>query len=314
MHDVSEPEPADDGYVVEARAAGLNYADVVQRRGLYTKDPQLPCEIGTEAAGVVVARGPNAAEFEMGDTVCVARLARSGCYAERIAVGPTEALPPPAGLSFEELGGFSNTFATAWYVLTENARVRPGESVLIQAAAGGVGTAAIALARSLGCSPVLGTAGGPEKCAWVEGLGADACIDYTSSDFRDAVREHTGGAGVDVVLESVGGEVFERSLDVLAPLGRIVVIGFSSIDDDYAARIQRIHPLTVLNRSIAIAGLNVANLDYPARRDTWRALVKHVEEHGLRPEIGHLFPLAEAPAAHRALESRATRGKVLLTF
>ncbi len=314
VRDVPKPVPAADGYVVEARAAGLNYADVVERRGLYTKNPTLPCDIGKEASGVIAARGKEATEFEVGDTVCVARLVNSGCYAEFIPASSTEVLPPPAGFSFDELAAFPNTFATAWYVLTENARVRPGESVLIQAAAGGVGTATVALARSLGCSPILGTAGGPEKCAWVESLGADACIDYTAVDFRDAVREHTGGRGVDVVLESVGGEVFDRSLELLAPLGRIVVIGFSSIDGDYAERIQRVHPLTVFHRSISLAGLNVANLDYAARRDTWHALVAHVEEHGLRPEIGHRFALEEAPAAHRALESRATRGKVLLTL
>lgn len=312
VRDAPEPEPAPDGYVVQVHAAGLNFADVVERRGHYSKDPTLPCEMGKEASGVVVARGPEATEFAVGDTVCVAKLARGGCYAERVAAGSTEVLPPPRGLAFEELAAFPNTFATAWYALHELARVRAGESVLIQAAAGGVGTSAIALARSLGCGPVLATAGGAEKCAFVERLGADACIDYRATDFREGVRELTEGRGVDFVLESVGGEVFERSLEVLAPLGRMVLIGFTSVHGDYRERIQQVHPLSLFHRSIAIAGLNVANLDYPARRETWRELVGHIEAHELRPVVGHRYPLEEAPAAHAALESRTTRGKVLL--
>lgn len=311
LAELDSPELPRDGYLVEVKACGVNFADVVERRGEYRKDQQLPYDLGKEAAGVVVERGPEATEFALGDRVIVIHF-EGGCYAERVAARPDQVLPAPAHLDFDELAAMPIIYATAWYAMHELARVRPGESVLIQAAAGAVGAAAIQLARSHGCTPILGTAGGPEKAAFVEELGADRGIDYRTHDFRKAVAGATDGVGVDYVLESVGGEVFERSLEVMAPMGRMVIIGFSSIRGDYAKAIKRIHPLSLFHRSTAIAGLNIENLRFASRRDVWGRMLRHVESEGLRPVIGHRFPLADAAAAHRALESRATRGKVLL--
>lgn len=311
VRDHPEPTLPDDGYLVEVKAAGINYADVVERRGRYRKDQQLPFEVGKEAGGIVLERGPRAAEFEVGERVVVVRL-KGGCYAERVAVGPTEILPAPPELTFEELAALPICYATAWYGMMEIARVRPGESVLVQAAAGGVGTAALHLARAYGCAPILGTAGGPAKCAWSVDAGADVCVDYLQDDFLPLVRDRTDGRGVDYVLESVGGEVFDKSLEALAPMGRLVLIGFSSIDSDYAERIRRVHPLTVFHRSISLAGLNVHNLDFPSRRKPWHELCSFVTEHGIRPRVGLSFPLEEAPAAHAALEERRSTGKVVL--
>lgn len=311
VRDLPEPEPPEDGWVVEIKAAAINFADVVERRGRYAKDQTLPFDMGKEAAGVIVAAGPSATGFAVGDDVIVIRFA-GGCYAERVAVSPGQVLRGPRGFDFEQLAAFAILFATAWYAQHEIARVRDGESVLIQAAAGGVGSTAVALARSAGCRPVIGTAGGPEKCAWVEGLGADACVDYGRADFRETVRELTDGRGIDYCLESVGGEVFDHSFEVLAPMGRVVIIGFSAIDGDYANRLARVHSLKVFHRSLVFSGLNVQNLDFPRRADVWGRLVAHVEQHGLAPEVGARFPLDEAPAAHAALEGRRTRGKVLL--
>jgi NADPH2:quinone reductase len=264
---------------------------------------------------VVVERGPDATDFAVGDRVIVIKFS-GGCSAERVAASPRMLLSAPAALDFEQLAAFPIVFGTAWYALHEIARVRPGESVLIQAAAGGVGTAAIQLARSHGCKPILGTAGGPEKTRLVESLGASAAIDYRAEgeagDFRPAVLEATGGRGVDFVLESVGGDVFQRSLEVLAPMGRMVVIGFSSIREDYKQAVPKVHPLSLFHRSTMISGLNVENLDIPTRRDVWARLVRHVDQHDLRPVIGHRFPLEQAAEAHAALEGRRTHGKVLL--
>jgi len=314
--DHPEPDCPADGWIVEIKAASINFADIVSRRGLYERDQKLPYEVGKEAAGVVVAKGPHAAAradggHDLGDRVVVIRFA-GGCYAERVAAGPGMLLPGPDDYDFDELAAFGIIFATAWYGMNELARVRAGESVLIQAAAGGVGTAAVALAKAHGCGPIIGTASGPEKCAWVEELGADACVDYTQADFRETVRELTGGRGVDYCLESVGGEVFEHSFASLAELGRIVIIGFSAIDSDYKRRIAPVHPLKVFLASTAMMGLNVQNLDFPRRRDVWNRMVAYLERTHLRPEIGARFSLEDAPAAHAALESRKTRGKVLL--
>ncbi len=311
VREAPDPCPHDDEYVVRLEACGINYADVVERRGRYCKDQSLPFEIGKEGAGVVIERGCAAREFAVGDRVIALRL-RGGCYADRVVLGRNEILSMPAHLDFDEGAAFAICYATAWYGMNEVARLRPGESVLIQAAAGGVGTAAIQLANRHGARPVFGTAGGSSKCELVERIGADACFDYTRVDFLDEVRARTGGRGVDYVLESVGGEVFTKSLAALADLGRIVVIGFTSIDSDYKNRIERVHPLTIFHRSIGLAGLNVHNLDFPARRDEWGRLVRFCEEHDVRPVIGARFPLEEAPSAHAALEERTSVGKVLL--
>ncbi|HZL99818.1 MAG TPA: zinc-binding dehydrogenase, partial [Planctomycetota bacterium] len=169
-----------------------------------------------------------------------------------------------------------------------------------------------ALARSHGMQPVIGAAGSADKCAFVREHGADASIDYGREDLRERVLALTGGRGVDYVLESVGGEALERCLAALAPMGRLVTIGFSSVDDGHADAIKRIHPISLFQRSISIGGLNVNNLRIAGRAAEWAALVAHVERHGLRPVIGQSWPLAEAAAAHAALEGRRTRGKVLL--
>lgn len=308
--DHPEPECPEDGWIVEVGAASINYADVVSRRGLYSKDQQLPFEVGKEAAGTIVAAGPSARGFELGEQVIVIKF-EGGCYAERVAARPGQLLRGPTGYDVRQLAAFGILFATAWFGQNEIARVRSGESVLIQAAAGGVGSTAVTLARSFDCGPVIGTAGDAEKCAWVESLGADACVNYREDDFREVVRELTGGRGVDYCLESVGGDVARASMEVLAEMGRMVIIGFSSISSDYK-KVERVHPLTVFHRSLSYCGLNVQNLDFPRHTAVWGRLVDHVEEHGLAPEIGAEFPLEQGAAAHAALESRQTRGKVLL--
>ncbi|HEX9795119.1 MAG TPA: zinc-binding dehydrogenase [Planctomycetota bacterium] len=306
-----DPPLAEGGYRIEARAIALNFADTLERQGRYGRDQAVPMEMGKEAAGVVVERGPAARRFEIGAPVIVIKFG-NGCYAERIVAAESEVLEPPAGFSFPEMAAFGTAFGTAWFALTEVARVRPGESALVQAAAGGLGGATVLLARSLGLDPVIGSAGGPGKCAYVEALGATRCVDYRSADFRAAVRELTGGRGVDFVLESVGGEVYERSLEVVAPLGRLVVLGFSSVAEDPAGSTPRIHPLSVFHRSLCLCGLNVHNLRFHERRSVWAALVAHVEQHGLRPPVGLELPFADVAAGHAALEGRRTTGKVIL--
>ncbi|HBF23898.1 MAG TPA: hypothetical protein DDW23_08820 [Planctomycetes bacterium] len=313
LHWVDYPDPIcpEDGWVVETRAIGLNFAEVVERRGQYRRDQKTPYEMGKEASGIICEKGPSAEGFEVGDAVIVVKF-NNGCYGEKISAVPGQVLLPPEGFSFAEMSSFANTWATAWLALEEMGRVRPGESALIQAAAGGVGTAAVLLARSLGMAPIIGTAGTHEKCRLVESLGASRCVDYTSEDFRGTVTEITKGRGVDWCLESVGGEVYERSLESLGPTGRLVLIGFSSLSGDYSEQIPRLHPLTLFHRSISVSGLNVDKLDYPTLEGCWDSLVKHVNHHGLRPVIGPSFSFSDIVAAHTALESRNSTGKVVL--
>jgi NADPH2:quinone reductase len=312
IRELPDPTAPVDGYVVEVRAAGVNFADVVERRGLYKRNQQVPHRLGKEAAGIVVERGPLATEFAVGDPVIVVKF-DNGCYADRVAAEAHEVLRAPRGLSFIELAAFGTTFATAWWAMHEVARVRPADSVLVQAAGGGVGTAAIALARTHGCGPIIGTAGSLAKCDAVTKLGADICVDYSTTDFRQTVRAWTGDRGVDYCLESVGGETYQRSLEVMGPAGHLVVIGFSSIASDYANAVPRLHPLTVFHRSFSVGGLNIDNLAFHRRRDIWDRLIDHVEGHSIRPLVGQVYPLAQTAEAHRALESRQTTGKVVLT-
>ena len=313
FRDLPDPTPPPGGYVVQVIASAVNYADVVERRGQYKKSQQLPARMGKEAAGVVVARDDDAVEFDVGDPVIVVRFA-NGCYAEQVAAEGHEVLRPPRGLSFVEMAAFGTAFATAWYAMHEIARVRPGDSALIQAAAGGVGSAAVTLARTSGCAPVIGTAGGAAKCSQARAVGADACIDYLADDFRPAVLDLTHDTGVDYCLESVGGETYTRSLDVVAPMGHLVIIGFSGIGADYANEIPRLHPLTVFHRSISVGGLNVDNLSFTRRRDRWDRLVAHAEEHAIRPLVGQVHPFERIGDAHTALETRQSTGKVVLVL
>ena len=311
IQNLPDPTPPPGGYVVQVVASSINYADVVERRGLYKKDQKLPSRLGKEGAGVVVARDCDAVQFEVGDPVIIVAPS-GGCYAERVAVEAYEVLQPPSGFSFVEMASFAIAYSTAWYGMFQIANVRRGEAVLIQAAAGGLGTAAIDLARSSGCGLVIGTAGGPAKCALAERRGADACIDYTAVDFRPTVLELTRDEGVDYCLESVGGETYSRSLDVIAPLGHMVIVGFSSVGADYAREIHRLHPLTVFQRSISVGGLNLENLAFMRRRDIWNELVAHVEEHAIHPLVTQAYPFDQIREAHEALETRQTTGKVAL--
>ncbi len=312
--DVDDPLPPAGGYVVELRAIGINFAELVERRGLYRKDQRLPYEMGKEAAGVIVARGPEARGYELGQRVIVIRF-EGGCYAERVAAEDRHLLPMPEHLDFEQGAAFAISYATAWYAQEELARVRPGESVLIQAAAGATGSAAVRLALARGCGPVIGAVGSAAKAEVVLGLGAMGCAVENGPGrtcFASLVAEATDGRGADYCLESIGGEVFERSLRALGPMGRLVLIGFSSIERDHSEAIKRVHPLQIFLRSWGLFGLNVENLDFPSRKDIWGKLVSFAEQHRLEPLLGPRFPLEEAARAHAAIESRGTTGKVIL--
>jgi NADPH2:quinone reductase len=310
---VAEPHPPVGGCVVELAAIGINFAELVERRGLYRKDQRLPYELGKEAAGRIVDVHPDAHGLSVGQRVIVLRF-RGGCYAERVAAEVHELLPIPEHLDFEEAAAFAIAFATAWYAAVELARVRPGESALIQSAAGSTGCAAVQLARALGADPIIGAVGNAAKRDVVLEHGAHACAaEHGGEDFATLVgRLCAGRGGVDYVLESVGGPTFEKSLALLAPLGRLVTIGFSSIVRDHAEQVKRVHPLQLFKRSWGLFGLNVENIDFVRRRATYDEIVRFAERHELRPHVGARFPLADAVAAHTAIESRATTGKVVL--
>ena len=291
---VDAPEPEGE-VVVEVKAAGLNYADLMQREGMYLGGPKPPYVPGGEAAGVVV-RGA----LPAGTRVMV--MAKGGCYAERVAVRAYQCIPLPDAIDFVHGAAFPVTFLTAYHALVTVARAQPGEVVLVHAAAGGVGTAAVQIAKLLGLR-VIATASSEEKRARVRALGADVVVDYDG--FEVATREQ-GGASI--VLESVGGDVFRKSLPLLQPLGRLVLYGIATKQG------VPIDPLKLLFGSRAVMGLHLDAIFQ--RRDllasSLQLLVDHVVARRLAISVGHTFPLADARAAHDLVASRASSGKVVL--
>jgi NADPH2:quinone reductase len=258
--------------------------DVLVRRGDYPQPPPLPAVLGGEVAGEV-------------DGARVMAVPRSGGYAELAAADWT--VPLPAGASFAEGAAFLMTFLTAWIPLRRQARIEPRSTVLVHAGAGGVGSAAIQIARHLGAR-VVATAGSEEKRAFALELGAEEAYGY--DDFAEAVR-------ADVILDPVGGEVFERSLKALAPLGTLIAIGYAG------GMWTDINPALVVGRNASVAGFYLGRLMRLAPdlvRQSIAEVVALWEQGAVRPIVGAEFPLEEAAAAHRLIEDRQHVGKVVL--
>ena len=307
--EVEAPTPGPDEVLIKVEVAGVNYADTATRRGMVFGPHRatFPITPGFEVAGVVAALGEGVEGPAEGARV-VAVLG-SGGYAE-YAVAPTgmvvevpEGVDLPSATAALLVQGI-----TAYGVLHDAAGLREGESVLVQAAAGGVGSLAVQLARLAGASTVVGTAGSAEKRELVSSLlGADRVVDYGREGWTDEVLEATGGSGVDVVLESVGGEAGAASFGCLAPLGRMVMFG--------AASGRPMPPPDLMQMNVK--GLTLSGFGGPwLRPGRAQAARKEISAHlvtgDLRPVLSRSFPLAEAAEAHRAVEERRTTGKVVL--
>ena len=300
LREVAEPEPAAGEVVLALRACGLNYSDLVQREGLYPGGPRPPYVPGAEASGIVIGRSPDVTTLELGARVMV--VGRHGLQAERVAVPATRCFAPPEAMSDAEAAGFPVSFLTAYHALTTVAHARPGEVVVIHAAAGGLGTAAVQIAKLLGLH-VIATTSTDAKRARVRALGADQVVDYDG--FEAAARAHGGAA---IVIESIGGDVQRQSLQILAPLGRLVMVGVTG------KQARPIDPIKLIFKSHAILGLHLeailgqAELVGPAI--AW--LLAHVRTGALVIQIGHTLPLAEVRVAHELLASRQSYGKIVL--
>jgi len=312
--------------VVEVEAVGINYAEVLSRRGLYGWAPRLPYVIGMEACGLIAEVGAGVEERRVGERVIVG--AQSGCYAERIVVPAAQALPVLPGYSLEENAAFAVNYLTAWVSLMEMARLRPTDRVLITAAAGGVGTAAVQLAKAFGCT-VYAAAGSEAKLGTLRDLGADLAISYGEPGFADKVRAAvdadgtTAPPGLDVVLEVVGGHVFRDSLDLLAPFGRVVVAGFASYQLRWWNplswwRTWRDAPradvagLAVASRGVLACHIGYLLKDAERMSRLWSDLTAFVAEHAIRPVVGATFEFDDIAEAHRLMESRRSTGKIIV--
>lgn len=307
--EVPDPVPGPGEVLVAVGAAGINRADVLQRRGHYPPPPGAPDILGLEAAGEVVALGPEVEDVAVGDRVC-AILPGGGC-AELVTLPAQTAMPWPQGLDAVGAAAVPEVFTTAYDNLVNRGSLGRGETVLLHGGSSGVGTAAIQLARRMGCR-VLVTAGSDEKLAACADLGADAGINYRDEDFPERVRDLTDGRGVDVVLDIIGGDYLEGNLRCLATEGRLVIIGLMG-----GARAD-IDLGRLLTRRLTVTASTLRARPVEAKAALARQLVAEVwpgfADGSLRPVVDTVLPLEEVADAHRRMESSEHVGKIVLTM
>jgi NADPH:quinone reductase len=305
LEDVETPTPAQGEILIKVAAAGVNYADLAQRQGAYLTRTRTPMTMGFEVAGTIAARGPGVSAPPVGTRV-IAFV--EGGYAEYAIASASTIIPIPENLDFTHAAAFAVQGLTAYQTLRESGRLQPGESVLVQAAAGGVGTLAIQLARLMGAGKVIGTASNEQKLDLVRRLGADAAINYTQNDWVEQVKQATGGPGVDVVLEVVGGPISEECLQCLAPFGRMVVIGAAS------GQLVQFSGIQLMYKNLSVVGYWLSS--WLSRPDRIVAatieLMQYLATGNLHIIVGQTYPLADAAEAHRAIAERTTTGKVVL--
>jgi NADPH2:quinone reductase len=301
-----EPELFPGALAVDIKAAGCNFFDILMVQGRYQAKPPLPFVPGAELAGVVSAVGAEVEGFRPGDRVLAS--VPTGAFATHAVVPARSAWRMPDTMTFEEGAAFPIVYPTSYAALVLRAQLRAGETLLVHAAAGGVGLAAVQIGKALGAR-VLATAGGAEKLEVARRAGADVCIDYGDATWPDQVKAATGGRGADVIYDSVGGDVLDQSLKCIAWNGRLLVIGFAG------GRIPEIKANRILLKNIAVVGLHwgAYATHEPARvPEVMAALFRLFEAAAIRPVIGARFPLDRVADALTALGSRRTHGKVVL--
>ena len=305
--DRPKPAPATGEVLVKVAAAGVNRPDVMQRMGHYPPPPGITDIPGLEVAGVIEQVGEGVRDWQVGDRVCA--LVAGGGYAEYCVAPAPQCLPIPSKMDFVHAAAIPETFFTVWTNVFERGRLKPGESILIHGGSSGIGTTAIQLARALG-SRVFVTAGSAEKCVECERLGAERAINYRETDFVAAIKEATGGKGVDVVLDMIGGDYVPRNMDALAMDGRMVSIAVMG-----GVKAQ-INILTMMQRRLTLTGSTLRTRPVAEKGAIAAALKMHVwpllEAGTLSPLIHATFPLRDAAAAHVVMESGAHIGKLVL--
>jgi NADPH2:quinone reductase len=301
------PLPSDDEVLIKVSAAGVNRPDLIQRMGLYPPPPGASDIPGLEISGTIKAVGKAAGPWRVGDLVCA--LVTGGGYAEYCTASASLCLPVPAGLDMIAAAALPETFFTVWSNVFDRGSLAAGETFLVHGGTSGIGTTAIQLAHRLGAR-VIATASGPEKCLACLKLGADRAVDYQQEDFVAVAKELTGGKGVDVILDMVGGDYIKRDIRALASDGRLIFIAFlkgSRAEIDLMPVMLKrltVTGSTLRARSIAFKATIAATL----QDKIWPL----IESGDIRPVIHQTFPLGEAAAAHRLMESNSHIGKIML--
>ncbi len=302
----SEPALAANQVRVVPEAWGVNYVAVIMVGGTYQLRPELPFVPGTEAAGTVTEVGSDVHDLAVGDRVMTSH--RPGAFAENLAATRANVIPIPDTMSFEEAAGFRAGFATAYHGLVQGGRLQPGETALIHGAAGGMGLAAVQVAKQLGAT-VIATAGNDEKLSVVGDCGADHLINYNNG-FRDRVKEITAGRGADVVFDPVGGDVFDESMRCINMGARLVVVGFTG---GRAAEARTNHLLIKCASVTGIRAGSMSRRDPATAQSNMDVLLEWASEGRIRTHISHRFPLERVAEAMRVIADRNVIGKVVLS-
>jgi putative PIG3 family NAD(P)H quinone oxidoreductase len=301
------PSMGADEVLVRVAAAGVNRPDMLQRQGRYPPPPGVTDIPGLEIAGTIDAVGANVTAWRPGDHVCA--LVSGGGYAEFCAVPAPQCLPAPRGMTVTQAAAIPETTFTVWTNVFERGRLSAGESMLIHGGSSGIGTTAIQLARAAGAR-VFVTAGSADKCSACESLGAEKAINYRETDFVAAIKQVTDGRGVDVVLDMVAGDYMQRNIEVLAMDGRLVMIGRQG------GVKSEIDVMPILRKRLILTGSTLRMRSVEEKGALARAVHQHVwplfESGTIRVIVHQTFPLHDAAAAHRLMESGAHVGKIVL--
>ena len=304
LEDIPTPEPKLGEVLIRVQAAGVNFADTLQRKNQYIYTPELPFTPGAEVSGRIEKLGVDVQGFSVGQRVVA--FTTNGGYAEYAIASQNLIVALPDEVDFDAGVGILTQGLTAYYMLKTLAQLRSGQSVLVHAAAGGVGSLAVQIAKILGASHIVATAGSAQKLQLPKSLGADTLISYSDADWQAQVMQATDGKGVDVVLEALGGDIFHKSLDCLAFRGQLIVYGRSSGSTVF-------DPIVLLNKSRTITGFSLYDfLENPIYTESLNAMLAYIKQGQLKVQIGGVFPLAQAAKVHHLIESRSTQGKSIL--
>ena len=318
VREAPDPTPAEGEVRIRVHGSGINFADIMARQGLYADAPKPPMVVGYEVAGVVDAIGRGVNDRTEGQRVLA--MTRFGGYSDTVCVATNQTVSMPEKMTFEEGAALPVNYLTAYHMLFQVFRIRVGDQVLIHQAAGGVGTAASQLCRSVQGVVSYGTASAGKR-----DNGCDHPIDYHSVDYEEAIRELTNGRGVDVVLDALGGADSKKSYSLLRPAGTLILFGWANMVTHGKRRATRVlgqltkmpwwTPIKLMNENRGVAGVNMGHLwdDTEMIADAMGALLKLYEEGRIKPHVDRTFTFEQAGDAHAYIEESKNVGKVLLT-
>jgi NADPH:quinone reductase-like Zn-dependent oxidoreductase len=319
VRETSDPEPGDGEVRIRVKAAGINFADLMARMGLYPDAPKVPCVVGYEVSGLIDRVGPGVADLRDGDRVF--GMPHFGGYTDCLVVPASQVFVMPPKMTFEEAAALPVVYLTAYDMMCFTGMLRPGSTVLIHSAAGGVGLAAIEIAKTRGCT-ILGTAS-PAKHDFLRQRGVAHPID-SGGDYGAAVRAIVGDRGVDLILDPVGGKSWSIGYDLLAPCGRLVAFGLSAVTSGkkrsllHAAaqvlKVKKFSPMQLMGDNKTVSGTNMGHLFHRVDllRPQFAALLQMYDAGEIHPYVDRTFPFDQAPAAHHFIHDRKAMGKVLL--